>query len=108
VLLYAAMSASAQLCGLSRSALTPSPSPLCGSSRCNHVRRVGSRLGAITAWISHGASRGSRQRSVVPSSLTIRRDLTPDLRSAYIAACAETCARNLPPSSRLACGVSPI
>jgi hypothetical protein len=35
------------------------------------------------------ASRGSRRRSVVPSSLTIMRNLTPDLRSAHIAAHAE-------------------
>src|SRR5262249_53000590 len=39
--------------------------------------------------ISQGASRGCRQRSVVPSAQARVRNLTPDLRSAHIAACAE-------------------
>ena len=36
-----------------------------------------------------GASRGCRQRSVVPSLWTSVRNFTPDLRIARIAACAE-------------------
>ena len=38
---------------------------------------------------SQGASRGCRQRSVVPSLWTSVRNFTPDLRIARIAACAE-------------------
>ena len=73
-----------RLKGASALAFAPSPRNLPALAR--HLRRLGRRSAGSRRGTSHGASRGCRHGSLLPSAWTISRNRTPDRCSAHIAA----------------------
>jgi hypothetical protein len=79
-----------------------SVSPLCRPPLFRHVRRRRPPLRRIAAWHFPCRQSGDRQRSIVPSSWTIARNLTPDWYNAHIAAFAERHTHHWPPACKIA------